>query len=194
MTPTEQTSTETPSTRKRTVLLWTAFLVPIAALVVAIAFSVTGELPDSEAGSPAPSFALTATDGGVVTLSDVIAEGDALLYFSMGPGCDGCFAQIPEIEDRLADRGIRLVPIMVAPPSLVDPSARRFGIETPILIDSDRSVSEAYEMLGIYGHANTPSHSFALVGSDGRINWIGHFAEMYIPFEVLWGHIEDEAL
>jgi len=195
MTPVvTQKSTETHSTRERRTLLWAALLVPLAVLIVAIAINVTGEVPTLETGGSAPSFALPATDGGVVTLSDVIADGDALLYFSMGPGCDGCFVQIPEIEAPLADLGIRLVPIMVDPPSVVGSNAIRFGIETPILIDADRSVSEAYEMLGIYGHADRPSHSFALVDSDGQIKWIRHFADMFVPFEALWQHIEEEAL
>lgn len=188
------TSTETHSTREKRTLLWAALLVPLAVLVVAIAFGVSREIPTLEPGRSAPSFALPTTNAGVITLSEVIAEGDALLYFSMGPGCDGCFAQIPEIEGPLADLGVRLVPIMVDPSSMVDSQARRFGIETPILIDSDRSVSEAYNMVGIYGHSDRPSHSFALVDSDGRIKWIRHFAEMFVPFDAIWEHIDGEVL
>ncbi|MCH8899137.1 MAG: redoxin family protein [Acidobacteria bacterium] len=190
----KQTLAMTASTGKRRTWLWAALLVPLAVLVIAIAVSGTREIPTLEPGSSAPAFALPATNGEMITLSDVIAEGDALLYFSMGPGCDGCFIQIPEIESPLANLGIRLVPIMVDPSSMVEPQARRFGIETPILIDSDRSVSEAYDMVGIYGHSDRPSHSFALVDSNGRIKWIGHFAEMFVPFEALWEHIEEEAL
>ena len=190
----KQMSTETHSTRERRTLLWAALLLPLTVLVVAIAVGVGREIPTLEPGSSAPAFGLPTTNGGLITLSDVIAEGDALLYFSMGPGCDGCFIQIPEIEGPLADLGIRLVPIMVDPPAVVDPQARRFGIETPILIDSDRSVSEAYDMVGIYGHSDRPSHSFALVDSDGRIKWIRHFAEMFVPFEALWEQLDEEAL
>ena len=189
-----QTPTTTHDTRRHRILLWASLLLPLAVLVAAIAISVSGEVATLEQGRPAPSFTLPATNGAWVTLSDVIADGDALLYFSMGPGCDGCFAQIPEIEGPLADLGIRLVPIMVDPPAMVDSEARRFGIETPILIDADRSVSQAYEMIGVYGHADRPSHSFALVDSDGRIKQVLHFAEMFVPFDQLWGDIEDSAL
>lgn len=189
-----QTSTERRTMRERRTLLWASLLVPLAVLVVAIAVSEGTKSPTLAPGSRAPSFALPATNGEMITLSDAVAEGAALLYFSMGPGCDGCFLQIPEIEGPLADLGIRLVPIMVDPPSVVHPQAQRFAIETPILIDADRSVSEAYGMVGIYGHADRPSHSFALVDVDGRIKWIRHFAEMYVPFGALWSHIEEEAL
>jgi len=189
-----QTATHMDPTRERRTLLWAALLLPLAALVVAIAVSVGKEAGTLEQGTSAPSFALPATDGTTIALSDVIAEGDALLYFSMGPGCDGCFLQIPEAEGPLAEHGIRLVPIMVDPPSMVDSEATRFGIETPILIDSDRSVSRAYGMIGVYGHGDRPSHSFALVDSAGRITKTLHFAEMFIPFDELWGDIANSAL
>ena len=121
-----------------------------------------------------------------MSLDSILADGgEALLYFSMGVGCDGCFAQIPEIDAVLAERNITLVPIMVDDPGLVAAEAARFDISGPILIDADRSVSSAYEMMGIYGHADRPSHSFALVGQDRQIEWIHHYATMFVPADDL---------
>jgi peroxiredoxin len=99
----------------------------------------------------------------------------------MGPGCDGCFLQIPEIESALAQRGISFLPIMVDSVSMVAGEAARYGIATPILIDADRMVSEAYGMLGVYGHSDRPSHSFALIRQDGTVGWVRHYAEMFVP-------------
>lgn len=146
-----------------------------------------GEGSDGESaiGVEAPAFDLPATDGATYTLDGVLADGPALLYFSMGPGCDGCFAQIPEIQDTLTERGITLVPLMVDPAPIVAAEAQRFGITTPILIDADRSVSDAYGMIGIYGHADRPSHSFALVDASGRITATKHYAEMFVPTDQL---------
>jgi peroxiredoxin len=126
-------------------------------------------------------FELVATDGRVVSLDDSLARGDTLLYFSMGPGCDGCFLQIPELESALAERGVVLLPIMVDPASVVAAEAERYGIDTPILIDANRTVSEAYGMLGVYGHSDRPSHSFALIRQDGTVGWVRHYAEMFVP-------------
>jgi peroxiredoxin len=98
-------------------------------------------------------------------------------------GCDGCFAQIPEIEERLSDMGINLVSVMVQPASQVDPVARQFGIQSPILIDEDLSVSNAYDMVGVYGHSDRPSHSFALVSKDRTIKWVKHYATMFVPID-----------
>jgi hypothetical protein len=36
-------------------------------------------------------------------------------------------------------------------------------------------------MLGVYGHADRPSHSFALVRKDGTIAAVEHYATMFVP-------------
>ena len=74
---------------------------------------------------------------------------------------------------------------MVDAPNRVAAEAARFDITTPILIDGSREVSEAYGMLGIYGHSDRPSHSFALVRSDGTVDWIKHYATMFVPLDQL---------
>jgi peroxiredoxin len=123
-------------------------------------------------------------------LDEFLAEGDTLLYFSMGVGCDGCFAQIPELETALAERGVSLLSIMVDPAPMVAAEAARFGIETPILIDSGAQVSRDYGMLGVYGHADRPSHSFALVRRGGSIGWVRHYAEMFVPADALLAELD----
>lgn len=79
-------------------------------------------LNETEPAGPthAVFFPLGATDGAVYSLEDALAARDTLLYSSMGVGCDGCFAQIPELEVAMADRGINLLPIMVDPAGLSD--------------------------------------------------------------------------
>jgi peroxiredoxin len=133
-------------------------------------------------GRDAPQFSLPTSAGSEVALDQVLAGGnEAMLYFSMGVGCDGCFAQIPEIDEALASRGVTLVSVMVDPADVVASESSRFGIADPILIDRDRTVSEAYEMLGVCGPADRPSHSFALVGQDGQVKWVEHYATMFVP-------------
>ena len=154
-------------------------------MLVAIGVS-TFEPQHGLLGSDAPGFTLPTSAGTEVTLDQILAGGnEAMLYFSMGVGCDGCFAQIPEIDDALAARGVTLVPVMVDPAQMVADESVRFGIADPILIDQDRAVSSAYEMLGVYGHTDRPSHSFALVGTDGQVKWIKHYATMFVPAEEL---------
>jgi len=185
--------TTTASSRKRRASWWSwvAIAFPLAAVIALVVLGGgSGADGDASVGSTAPDFDLPATDGSRQTLDGILAEGDALLYFSMGPGCDGCFAQIPEVEDALAERGITLVPVMVLPAEQVAAEAHRFGITTPILIDADRSVSQAYGMIGVYGHQDRPSHSFALVDQQAQIKWVNHYAEMFVPTERLLSDLQ----
>jgi peroxiredoxin len=188
MADTRRGRLRTPRRRgtKSLVGVWAAFLAPVVA--VGLLFAAASLAPSDEdsgedpgAGGVAPDFTLADTIGGTVQLSDVIAERDALLYFSMGVGCDGCFLQIPEIAAELDARGIALVPIMVDRPDWLAAEAARLGVDMPIVVDTDRSVSAAYGMLGQYGHGDVPSHSFALVRQDGEVAWVRHYAEMFVP-------------
>ena len=188
--PPRQTSghptTASSRTRRASWWSWAAIVLPLAAVIALVLFGGgNGSAGGSAVGSAAPDFDLPATDGGRQTLDSVVSEGDALLYFSMGPGCDGCFAQIPEVEEALAELGINLVPVMVHSADQVAAEAARFGITTPILIDADRSVSEAYGMIGVYGHQDRPSHSLALVDQQAKIKWVHHYAEMFVPTDQL---------
>ncbi|NIA25403.1 MAG: redoxin family protein [Gammaproteobacteria bacterium] len=169
--------------RRSSIGKWIGFAIPIIGIVGLVLFGVLSSGPnEAVVSSAAPDFSLPATDGTMVSLEDLKAQGgDVLLYFSMGVGCDGCFAQIPEIADELAAAGITFVPIMVDPADQVSVEAARFGITTPILIDSSRKTSSAYGMMGVYGHADRPSHSFALIGQDGTIKWVHHYATMFVP-------------
>lgn len=166
---------------------WLAIAVPVLGLIALV--MIGGQSPaanEGVIGAQAPGFTLPATDGVSYSLDEVLASGnEALLYFSMGPGCDGCFAQITEASEVLASQGITLVSIMVDPPQVVAREAARFSITDPILIDADLSVSNMYNMVGVYGHANRPSHSFALVGQDRQIKWVNHYAEMFVPIDQL---------
>lgn len=168
---------------------WIGFIAPLAVLagLVGVA-AATG--PNAETLGTATPFALSATDGSDVSLEETLAKGDTLLYFSMGVGCDGCFAQIPEIGPGAVERGLNLLPIMVDPAPMVSSEAARFGIEIPILIDSGARVSEAYGMVGVYGHNDRPSHSFALVRVDGTIAWVRHYAEMFVPSDSFFEELD----
>lgn len=173
---------------------WLGLALPLGAvLAIVIVGAVAGEPGSDIEAAPAPGFTLPTSVGGSVSLRDLLAEGDALLYFSMGVGCDGCFAQIPELADGLQALGLQLVPVMVDRPEMVVQEAARFGITMPILIDESREVSEAFGMLGVYGHADRPSHSFALVRAGGTVAWVKHYATMFVPLDQLLYEMGDAA-
>jgi peroxiredoxin len=177
-------------TKKRTTkrrgqrLQWAAFLAPVFAIagiiIAAGALSGSDEEPTAAA---APDFTLTDTEGDTVQLAEILEERDALLYFSMGVGCDGCFLQIPEIAAELENRDIELLPIMVDRADWLAAEAERLQVGMPIVVDPDRSVSEAYGMVDQHGHGDRPSHSFALVRQSGELAWVRHYVEMFVPSE-----------
>ncbi len=172
----DQPRTARPAKSRRA--SWLTIIVPLL-FVAALAGLAGLDQPPGSEGDLAVDFELPTTTGEPISF-DAAGPDRTLLYFSMGVGCDGCFAQIPELEAELEERDITLLPVMVDAAELVSLEAQRFGISTPILIDSDRQVSESYGMLGVYGHSDRPSHSFALV-ENGKITWSRHYAEMFVP-------------
>jgi peroxiredoxin len=178
---------------ERSAWRWIGFIAPLAVLAVLVAIAAaSGPTNQSvETLGTATPFTLSATDGTEVSLEETLGKGDTLLYFSMGVGCDGCFAQIPEIEAGAVERGLNVLPIMVDPAPMVTSEAARFGIESPILIDSGARVSVAYGMVGVYGHNDRPSHSFALVRPDGTIPWVRHYAEMFVPSDAFFEELDN---
>lgn len=169
-------------------LPWLGLLIPLLVVGAFVAVDQLRPTPEpASIGSSAPGFALADTSGGTQSLDQALAEGSegALLYFSMGVGCGGCFAQIPEIEPALEERGITLVSVVVDDAEITRVEAERYGATGPIAVDPDRAVSEAYGMLGVYGHTDRPSHSFVLVDASGTITEVEHYAEMFVPLAQL---------
>ncbi len=186
-------STTLPARRGTSRWAWIGLAAPLLVIGIVVMIGIVTFQPEHGVlGDEAPPFTLPTSAGTEVALDELLAGGnEALLYFSMGVGCDGCFAQIPEVDTALAERGITLVPVMVDPPDAVATESARFGITDPILIDQDRQVSAAYEMLGMYGHSDRPSHSFALVGQDRQVRWVKHYATMFVPADELIGELPD---
>ena len=146
----------------------------MVALAIVAALAVRADQPaDSTLGWPAPGFALASTDGSTVSLADHRGH-DVLLYFSEGVGCDACFYQQATIEaeqERFADAGLQVIPVVMNAAPDVRRELDRFGLTTPFLIDPDGSVSASYDTIGRGHHADLPGHSFVLVDGSGTMRW-----------------------
>lgn len=176
---------------------WLALILPvifIAGLVVAdLASEQDAAGGDASAlGRSVPDFELETTAGTTMSRAEALSGGDTLFYFSMGPGCAPCFTQIPELKPGLAMRGIRLVSVMVSPADQVAAEAARYGVEDPILIDADRRLSQALDMLGKFGHGDLPTHSFALVDSDGVVRWVRDYPDVLVPAADFFAELDPE--
>jgi peroxiredoxin len=161
-------------------LLWT---VAIIAVVGGLTAMMITALPSSKTTSnAAPNFTLTTTAGQTVGLSQFRGK-PVLLYFSEGAGCDACQDQMVNIEKNQAafdKAGVTVLPIVMNPADEIQPDLARFGIQTPYLIDSDGSVSKAYDVLGKGMHAGLPGHGFVLIDAQGTQRWQGEYPSMFL--------------
>jgi peroxiredoxin Q/BCP len=162
-----------------------ASFVVVAALLVVLSRGMTHE---AGTGTPltgaAPDFTLPSVNGQPVTLSSYKGQRNVLLYFNEGYGCAPCWQQAQDLQKRSADleaANTAFVDIMVDPPNLIKNEVTRWGLEIPVLSDTDRSVSQQYNMLGFGMHADKPNHTFVFVDKDGQIRWWQDYASMRAP-------------
>ena len=155
----------------------------VGVLVLAIWF--TGRKPEGGVvakPSAAPEWTLPGTDGSSVSLSALRGQ-NVLLYFNEGVGCDACFYQMTSLEKDasvLKDAGIsKVIPIVVNPLPDVQQAVTQFGLKTPWLVDADKSVSDAYHMIGTGMHADLPGHGFVLIDATGQVKWTMNYPSMY---------------
>ena len=174
---------------------WLALVLPVIFITGLVVAGLASEQDTGDGDAPAvgqsvPDFELETTAGDTVSRAEALSGGETLFYFSMGPGCAPCFTQIPELKPGLASRGIRLVPVMVSPVDQVAAEAARYGVADPILIDADRRLSQALDMLGKFGHGDLPTHSFALADSEGVIRWVRHYPDVLVPADDFFAELD----
>ncbi len=147
-------------------------------------------------GSAVPSF----TEQNVVTGATISATSlynhKTLLFFSEGVVCHACFEQIQGLQQFGADlkkRGIQLVSITPDSPDELKQAIAQYGITTPMISDSSRSMSEAFNALGKGMHADTPGHAFALIDKGHvlwyRDYWLAPYRTMYVAPKTLLADI-----
>jgi len=140
------------------------------------------------AGSAVPSFSGTNLVGGQTISNGSVYNRKTLLFFSEGVMCQACFQQIQglqQVGDQLARRGIQLVSITPDSKGELEQAAQQYGITTPLISDSSRAISQAFNTLGQGMHADTPGHAFALI-YHGKVLWyrdyyLAPYRTMYVP-------------
>ena len=129
---------------------------------------------DGPAIGSAPAFDERNVISGQAISSQTLRGKQTLLFFSEGVMCQACLQQIRDIDqvgNELAKRHIRLVSITPDTPGELKQAIGQYGITSPMISDTDRSMSEAFNALGKGMHADTPGHAFVLIDGQGRVLW-----------------------
>ncbi len=58
--------------------------------------------------------------------------------------------------------------------------------DVPLLVDSDHTVSEAYDVLQWAVGTGEPGHTFILVDADGQIAWVKDYGSPDLANPVMW--------
>jgi peroxiredoxin Q/BCP len=101
-------------------------------------------------GDPAPRFEGLATDGRRVTLDDYRGR-KLVLYFYPKDDTPGCTRQACSLRDcsaQIAAKGAAVLGVSTQDASSHGAFTRKFGLDFPLLADTDGAVGRAYGVLG----------------------------------------------
>lgn len=105
-----------------------------------------------------------------------------------------------QIGDLANDPGfqqlnIELVSLATDTLPILQTVGEEYNVTTWLLSDEDKAVSEAYGVLRWATASGEPSHTFVLVGADGKVKWIQDYGakenggRMYVPIDELVGEL-----
>jgi peroxiredoxin len=115
----------------------------------------------------ATDFTLRALDGSTVRLSDHLGQEVVMLSF-WATWCGPCLGEMPALENlhkTYKAQGFRLLSVAMDGPETmaeVEPTARRYGLTYPVLLDQDTRVVAVY-------NPTRDAPFTVLIGRDGRI-------------------------
>ena len=95
-----------------------------------------------------------------------------------------------EADSEYQALNVPVVSIAFDAPDVLAAAGAEYGVDgTPLLTDTDQSVSAAYDVLQWAAGTGEPGHTFILVDERGKIAWIRDYGvvekSMYVdPFEI----------
>ena len=85
--------------------------------------------------------------------------------------------------------GVKILSIAFDSPGMQEAVREEYGIASPMLVDADQQVSEAYDVLQWAAATGEPGHTFVLVDAEGNVAWVRDYGAphnsgvMYVPIE-----------
>ncbi len=120
-------------------------------------------------GDTAPDFTLPDQDGNPVTLSSVLAEGPAVLFFypaALTPGCTKEACHFRDIVGEFTAAGARVLGISADDVTKQKTFDKTFSLGYPLLSDADKSVARQYGVSRRIGILPNQRATFT-IGADG---------------------------
>ena len=87
--------------------------------------------------------------------------------------------------------GVALVSIAADTPIELEEVGQQYGTTIPLLSDTNKRISDAYDVLQWAVATDEPGHTFVLVNTDGTVAWIRDYGApqnggvMYVPVDEL---------
>jgi peroxiredoxin Q/BCP len=126
-------------------------------------------------GDPAPDFSVTATDGSLVRLADLLGK-HVILYFYPKDDTPGCTKEACAFRDAYAQfqkKGAVVLGASTDPVKAHVKFTNKFTLPFPLLADEDRKLVQAYGVWGekvFMGRKYQGTHRVTFhIGPDGRI-------------------------
>ena len=107
--------------------------------------------------------------------------------------------QIVDLEQDPVFKAMDIALVSLATDSISDLTrvGAEYGVTTPLLSDSDKTVSENFDVLRWATPSGEPSHTFVLLNAAGEAIWIQDYGHpdnggrMYVPLQELNQEIAD---
>jgi peroxiredoxin len=130
---------------------------------VAVAGDAPGGKPQELVGKPAPAFAIKDMEGKTVSLKDL--KGKVVVMDLWATWCPPCRASLPHLDklhEEIKPKGVEVFAVNEQEDKDdVQNFIKQTGLKTPVLLDSDGAVGQAYRAEGI--------PQTVVIGKDGVV-------------------------
>jgi len=120
----------------------------LVALVFALYSSFVKDPNAVKVGKAAPNFSLQQLNGPELALGDLRGKGVVLNFW--GTWCEPCKKEMPALQqqyDQFKDKGLVVVGVNIGEsPVAVEPFIKQFGVNFPILMDSESQITKLYRI------------------------------------------------
>ncbi|WNC17204.1 thiol-disulfide oxidoreductase ResA [Brevibacillus brevis] len=152
----------------------------LVALVFALYSSFVKDPNAVKVGSAAPNFSLQQLNGPEMALGDLKGKGVVLNFW--GTWCEPCKKELPALQqqyNQFKDKGLVVIGVNIGEsPVAVEPFVKQFGVNFPILLDSDSQITKLYRIGPI------PTTYFISPDGDVEEIFIGQLNEAMIAEKV----------